>query len=342
MRLLTPRVIFFTSKQFYHVDNNSTFLYIYDLSVIFILCEFSSWQSFKEVIKEAKTLAESCLNTLTTTTDIFGQNLAEGDSTLDALRSKPVDEGLFCCMMKSCLLKVVEVLERQYSRYFGTDLTDQLMKETESARCHNIDAEEIMGMFSAAKEHAPNATMCFLSSRIRAQKNRVVDYLDSLMPEKRKQLIDFSINMARKARVNKRKQTVQIRLEIASRLSKKRQRKKTSERNKVEKKLKACDAETLDINVEFANVKDSVRQVLSNILAGNIVGHQICHVWYNSDTQEKVMYCGKVEKLLKKGGGIYRVGYWGEGNSYEEDAEDYDVSKYALAADLLCEDLSVA
>ena len=51
------------------------------------------------------------------------------------------------------------------------DLTHKLRTESESARCHNIDAEEIMGIFSAAKERVPNATLCYLSAKIRAQKN---------------------------------------------------------------------------------------------------------------------------------------------------------------------------
>ena len=46
--------------------------------------------------------------------------------------------------------------------------------------------------------------------------------------------------------------------------------------------------------------------------------------------------------MLKKGGGTYRVGYWSEGENYEENAEDYDVSVYSLAADLLCGDLTLA
>ena len=65
-------------------------------------------------------------------------------------------------------------------------------------------------------------------------------------------------------------------------------------------------------------------------------------MWFDEVTQEKTMYYGKVEKLLKKGGGTYRVGYWKEGEIYETDAEDFDLSKYALAADVICGDLSVS
>ena len=44
-----------------------------------------------------------------------------------------------------------------------------------------MDAEEIIGMFGAAKKRAPNSTVCYLSAKLRAQKNKVVDHLDSLV-----------------------------------------------------------------------------------------------------------------------------------------------------------------
>ena len=49
---------------------------------------------------------------------------------------------------------------------FSLDVTEELKRETESARAHNMDSEEIMGMFSAAKQKAPKATLCFLSCRV--------------------------------------------------------------------------------------------------------------------------------------------------------------------------------
>ena len=74
----------------------------------------------------------------------------------------PDNETMFVKTVKVCLTAVVTVLERQYDRYFAMDVSKKL-EETESARCHNIDAEEIMGMFSAAKDNAPNATLNYLS-----------------------------------------------------------------------------------------------------------------------------------------------------------------------------------
>ena len=36
------------------------------------------------------------------------------------------------------------------------------------------------------------------------------------------------------------------------------------------------------------------------------------------------------------------MGYWSEEETYQDNAVDYDISKYALAADLVCEDLTVS
>ena len=66
---------------------------------------------------------------------------------LQKLQESPENETVFVKMVKVCLTAVVTVLERQYDRYFSMDINKKLEEETESARCHNIDTEEIMGMF---------------------------------------------------------------------------------------------------------------------------------------------------------------------------------------------------
>jgi hypothetical protein len=66
------------------------------------------------------------------------------------------------------------------------------------------------------------------------------------------------------------------------------------------------------------------------------------HIWYDQENREKTVYFGKIEKVLKRGGGVYVVGYWVEGETYEDDAVDYDMKKCALAADLMCGDLTLS
>ena len=50
------------------------------------------------------------------------------------------------------------------------------------------------------------------------------------------------------------------------------------------------------------------------------------------------MYIGKIEKLLKRNGKTYYIGYWEQDESYN-DAANYDILKYALAEDVICENL---
>ena len=52
------------------------------------------------------------------------------------------------------------MLERQYRKYLDVDITDKL-KETQSARTHNIAVEEVMGMFSTAKQRVPKQLSAF-------------------------------------------------------------------------------------------------------------------------------------------------------------------------------------
>ena len=98
--------------------------------------------------------------------DFFDNALdADTDHILGKLQQQPCDVNQFQEMVKACLSSVIQLLERQYARYFRLGITEELKKQTESARSHNIDSEEVMGMFSAAQQRAPNATLDFLSSK---------------------------------------------------------------------------------------------------------------------------------------------------------------------------------
>lgn len=128
------------------------------------------------------------------------------------------------CMISSCDYCLGEAVRKV--RDFIMDLTDALRKETQSAKSHNIDAEEVMGMFSAAKQHSPNATICYLSSRMRMKKDHTVEYLDSMELEKRENLVSWSVGKWRKRRqlrqLNRKKQK-QLIAEMSSRVASKRQ-----------------------------------------------------------------------------------------------------------------------
>jgi hypothetical protein len=52
------------------------------------------------------------------------------------------------------------------------DVTDLMLQQTQTARTHNMDAEEIVGMFSALHHRAPSAFMDYQSSKIRVKKTQ--------------------------------------------------------------------------------------------------------------------------------------------------------------------------
>ena len=63
-----------------------------------------------------------------------------------------------------------------------------------------------MAMFSALKMKSPNATICFMSSKIRSIKNGTVDYLDEMATERQEAVVRFAIKHGRKTRTMKQRQ----------------------------------------------------------------------------------------------------------------------------------------
>ena len=158
----------------------------------------------KAAVNKLKQLEGDAVSLLTSTHDLLGGMLDVGsDTTLQKLGHQPDDMGKFVEMMKAVMAAAATALERQYKRYFNLDLTAKLAEETQSARSHNIDAEEIMGMFSAPKMKSPNATICFMSSKIRSIKNGAMDYLDNMVAERQEAVVRFAIKHGRQTRTTK-------------------------------------------------------------------------------------------------------------------------------------------
>lgn len=302
------------------------------------ISHFEGLVMVKEALDRLEVFSQDPQQILSVTHDIFGAELSRSPD-LEALLVEPVDRDLFLSMMEGCINAVHNVLTRQYQRYFNMDVNDQLKKETESARLHNIDAEQVMGMFSALKDKAPNATLCFISCKIRAQKNKVLDYLDGLTSEKREKLIKVAITNAKKQRQRRRKNCAEIQEKVMKRLAAKQQQRLESERKKLEAKLKKPN---FDLSIEFPEMDEDCRFNVDEIVGGKVVGRRICHIWFDKDTKSETMYYGQIDKYLKKQGGTYVIGYWLEGQNYEDDATDYEISKYQLASDLILKDLTLS
>lgn len=263
--------------------------------------------------------------------DFFGDKMPL-DDTLTKLRQFPVDPQ-FKTMMKDCLLAVTAVLGRQYSKYFTIHITEKLREETASARSHNMDAEELMGMFSASQKKAPNATMNYLSCRMRANKNKTMCYLEKLEEEDRDTLLKKGVKFSRRQRQKRKLSQKELRAEVIRREKAREHARDTKERKKLEKILKNSDLESVRRdypNLDYVNF-DKVQDVLD----GKAVGQKACHIW--SEEGKLVIYNAKLEKL-RMAKMVYKVAYWSQSEEYDN-AIDYDMSAYSLAVDVLHGDL---
>ena len=95
---------------------------------------------------------------------------------------------------------------------------------------------------------------------------------------------------------------------------------------------------SLDIDRDFPDLEEHACSDLQDILSGKAVGRDICHVWIDRESREKSTYNSRIEKMKKKAGGTYVITYWSLDETYD-DAIDYDVSKFELAADFICDEL---
>lgn len=132
-----------------------------------------------QVIERLKAI-EDPVSLLAWKEDCFGQQLDKQDLVLAAVQQEPRLLLPFKSLMESSLTAIVAILQRKYAKLAGKESDSKFVEETAPSRSHNIDAESVMGMLSAAVERAPNANVSFISAKIRAPKNKTTQFLDAL------------------------------------------------------------------------------------------------------------------------------------------------------------------
>ena len=212
-----------------------------DDKVLHFGCSTTSHMDRLDIAKAAITALNSAVvdpcGLLEHSTDfICGTRELTNDATLQALVQPPGDMVRFGEMM-AAVTATITVRQRQYKKYLAIDVTALLAEETRWARSHNIDAEEVMGMFSPLKKKAPNATICFLASKMMAVKNRTVDYLDSMTTERRENVIKFAITHGRRQWQQKSSKQSVLHAEM-KRIAAKKDQKATEETKQLETELK--------------------------------------------------------------------------------------------------------
>ena len=138
-------------------------------------------------------------------------------------------------------------------------------------------------MFAAAQQKAPNATPHHLSSKIRAQKNRVTDYLASLSVKNKEKVIKLAISYAREHRVQKRKEKSEILEEISKRIAQNKQKKNMTDFNRIEGILTKLES-TAELPSKFPELDICKIEELTQLLEGRCIGKNIIHSWYDEET----------------------------------------------------------
>ena len=99
-----------------------------------------------------------------------------------------------------------------------------------------------MGMFSTLQKKAPNATISFLSAKMRPKKNCTVsEYLDRMGTQTRDDVVKFATTRGQKQRDTKRAEQVDVHAELSRRIAAKKHQKEMKERKHLEKKLNIFD-----------------------------------------------------------------------------------------------------
>ncbi|XP_047126932.1 uncharacterized protein LOC124808016 [Hydra vulgaris] len=292
-------------------------------------------QVVKDVLETISDCKSNPAELFSKTTDFFEKKLPpkilEPITTLCAIDDQLIK------MTFACLKAVEDVLIRQYERYFSISITSKFMEETASARLHNIDSEELMGMFSEAKGRSPNATICFISCKLRSKKNMTMDYLDSLDQIERENVVKWSIKAARIKRITNRLNYTALRAEISKRQTCKRQKMDEKEKRKLERELSLLSFNEIKNLYEHLSTKQL--DDLYDLMYERIVGRELCHEWFDSDNSKSVIYDGIVEKVNKrKDNRIYTISYWKKDET-DSEAVDHCMKKFQLAADIVSGEL---
>ncbi|KAA0190257.1 hypothetical protein HAZT_HAZT006377 [Hyalella azteca] len=233
-------------------------------------------------------------------------------------------------MIQKCLNKVIETLDRQYAKYFATNLTAQLEEETKSACLHNMDAEQVMGMISSLKQRSPHASILFSSSKLRAVKNKTIGFIDGLEEQEKERLMACVVALSRKRIKTSRLSQTLVSAEIASRINIKKQLRDKKVRHKIEKLLKTTSLDDIPAALQEIGItmSDEMKGPLSELLQHRVIGRFIKHCWYDNTENINVVYHGKFEKIkgqnTKTGKTMYTVAYWKDNESYDM-AVDYEM-----------------
>ncbi|KAK6980293.1 Transmembrane protein [Biomphalaria glabrata] len=280
-------------------------------------------------------------NLLTTDVDIFGEKIVIDEVHKSLLMLRTSDMILFNKIISALLSSIESVIQRQMLNYISGPLsnpTEKILKDTLSAPANNMHAERALGMTDILIRKAPNATIGYLDSKVKAKLNHTLEWIESKPEDIQRKLIQFSITRGaqiRKAGVVENKEiddNIKLRRIEAS------QKANNASRKKLEQDIKKVILNNASADNElFTKVVPSQKAFLEKMLSGqSMTDHLFNHKWELDNGQDKIFYGRILTERQKDKRTVYVTSYWG----FEEDSsEDFDIFIESIIADMLLGDL---
>ena len=182
---------------------------------------------------------------------------------------------------------------------------------TQSTGVHNMDAEEMMGLLSAAQNRAPNATMLYLSSKIKSTRNKTLVWLKKINTEEQRRHIKLATLTAPTVKLQNKVHSSDVQQEIIRRLQQKEIKRQASTRKHLEKKLRALRNKSTDeILGSLGCVLEKAQQV-KDILSFKIKGRKFMHSWLKDDDPTATQpWNGQVMKKVAMLVMLCAIGVW--------------------------------
>ena len=275
--------------------------------------------------------------------DFFDQTLDTSEILL-SLQSEidDVTSPHFTSTVQSLIQGSVLVLERQLEAYLTGDLsnpTNAMLDQTKSAPVHNIFAEQVLGMTDHQHHRCPNATVGYIDGKVKASKNKTLDWVETKTMEEQEKMIMFSIKRARTVRAIRKKREQQINEIYYERQKDKQQKKDKKYRNKIEKQFKNILSGKTSLD-EVSDLPVDKLETVQNIIDDNswLVEKYIEHIWFEND--ENVLFHGHILELKRPKNKMptVTIAYWSQTET-EEEAADFKIPVPQVLADLYMGDL---
>ena len=123
--------------------------------------------------------------------------------------------------------------------------------------------QELVRLFSAAQDRAPNATMLYLSSKIKATRSKTVDWIQDQPEDQQRRHISLAITVAP---AGSQRHSSEVHLEIVWRLQQKELKRQHIKMKQLETKLRALKSKTVREISYVLNCGEEKAKIIQDIL----------------------------------------------------------------------------